>query len=178
MTQYAYHDSSQPDPKPVIGWYDTELYRYQSLPDPSNLLEMSQEQWAKRQDGLWAVQSGTLVPYSPPAPAPSLAQRAATLLVGGLDIVSTGDPSLSATYPCDLMAQQQISAEVVSILLNGTFTDGGPSIEWRDAAGGDHALSADQFKALATAIAAFVTACAKCVAGQSTTLPSARSEIS
>jgi hypothetical protein len=178
MTQYAYFDFMQPDPKPVLGWYDTEVFRYPNLPDTSNLLEMSPNQWATRQDGLWAVEGGNLVPYSPPIPAPSIAQQAVALQAGGLAVSSSSDSALDATYPCDSLAQQHVSAEVVSLLLNGTFTDGATTISWLDVEGNAHELSIDQFKALATAIAVFVTGCARCASGQSTTLPSNAATIS
>jgi hypothetical protein len=177
MTQYAYFDPTKPDPKPVLGWYDTTWAHYPNLPDASNLLGMSQQQWAARLGGLWAVQGGTLVPYSPPVPAPSLAQQAATMLAGGLMVSSSGDGALNATYPCDSLTQQHVSAEIVSLLLNGTFTDGATTISWLDAAGNAHALSIDQYKSLATALAAFVTSCVRCISGQSTTLPSNQATI-
>jgi hypothetical protein len=177
MTQYAYFDATQPDPKPVIGWYDTSLYHYPNLPAAANLLEMSTGAWERRLEGLWAVSGGALVPYSPPAPAPSLAQQAASLQAGGLAVASSSDGAIDATYPCDALAQQYVSAEVVSLLLNGKFTDGATAISWLDAAGSTHELSIDQFKSLATAIAVFVTGCARCVSGQSTSLPSSTAKI-
>lgn len=81
MTQYAAFDSTQSDPKPVIGWYDTGFATYPNLPVAANLLEMTPAQWAARMTGSWAVSSGALVAYTPPAPPPpTLAQQAATLL--------------------------------------------------------------------------------------------------
>jgi hypothetical protein len=108
-----------------------------------------------------------------PPPAPTLAQQAAALLFGGCHVTSTGTPALSATYPCDPTAQQQINAEITSILLNGTFADGETTIGWLDATGASHTFSIAEFKALATEIAAFVSGCIKVINGQSTTLPSA-----
>lgn len=126
----------------------------------------------------WTYSSGTFTPPTPPAPpAPTLAQQAAALIAAGLTITSTSTSSLDGTYATDPVSQQHISAEVTSILLNDTFTDGTSSIAWLDAAGASHTFTVAQFKTFATAVAAFVSACLKCVNGQSTTLPSASATI-
>ena len=81
MTQYAAFDSTQPDPKPVTGWYDTGFATYPNLPVAANLLAMTQAQWAARLTGAWAVSGGTLVAYTPPAPPPpALVHQAAAML--------------------------------------------------------------------------------------------------
>jgi hypothetical protein len=124
----------------------------------------------------WTYTGGTFA--APPAPpAPTLAQQAQTLLGAGLAITSTATPALNATYRTDATTQQNVSAEVTSILLNGTFADGGASVAWQDAGGASHSFSVAQYKTLATAVAAFVAGCLKVVNGQSTTLPAASATI-
>lgn len=67
MAKLAAYDSSQGDPAPVIGWYDTDIINYQTLPPET--LEMTEDEWAARRDGHWAVSGGSaLVPYTPPPP--------------------------------------------------------------------------------------------------------------
>jgi len=121
------------------------------------------------------VTSGAVTMGAPAAP--TLAQQAATALAAGLTITSTATAALDATYPASALAQQQINAEVTSILLNGTFADGTATIGWLDVTGASHAYTIAQFKTLATAIGAFVSGCVKCINGQVTTLPSASTTI-
>ena len=178
MPQYAYFDPDSPSPHPVLGWYDTEKLHYSSLPGGGNLIEMTPEQWAARLTGQWAVDRRSLVPYSPPAPEPTLAQQAAALLATGLTVTSGSDANINGTYPCDPVSQQRMQAEVISIFMSETFADGEASTSWIDVDGVPHApFSIIQFKSLATAIGAFVAGCTKCITGQSTTLPSSTAEI-
>jgi hypothetical protein len=106
-----------------------------------------------------------------PAPSPTLAQQALALLSAGCAIVSTGTPALDGTYPTDAASQQYVTSEVTSILLNGTFTDGATDLAWIDVSGTPHDFTIPEFKALATALAAFVTGCVKCTTGQADALP-------
>ena len=69
MPKYARFDSTITEgPAPVLGWLDTDLVSYPSLPPDADLLEMTAEQWARRMKGCWAVEAGDLV--SAPAPVP------------------------------------------------------------------------------------------------------------
>jgi hypothetical protein len=124
----------------------------------------------------WTYDGKTFAP-PPPPPSPTLAQQAAALLAGGLAVTSTATPALNATYPTTQAVQQQVIAEITSILLNGAFADGASTIEWPDVTGIGHAFDVAQFKALASVIAAFVSNCIKCMNGQSATLPSATATI-
>ena len=123
----------------------------------------------------WAVNNGALVAYTPPVPAPTLAQQAAASLSVGLAITSTATASLDATYPCNANAQAQLSAEVISLMLNGTFADGTDTIDWVDITGTGHTMSIAQFKTVATAIGAYVSGLTKCINGQASAMPSPRS---
>jgi hypothetical protein len=70
-----------------------------------------------------------------------------------------------------------IQAETVSILTNGTFTNGQTTRNWPNAEGSFQPFTIAQFKALATAIAqyldALATALATASAGGSPSWPSA-----
>lgn len=174
MTQYAYFRSADPAPSPVIGWYDTGEFAYASLPAADDLLEVTAEQWTGHfaNPSGWAVSNGALVTYTPAPQTPTLAQQAQALLAAGCAITSTSTPALDSTYATDATSQQHVQAEITSILLNGTFADGTTSIAWLDASNVAHTFTIAEFKALATALAAFVSACLKVVNGQATVLPS------
>lgn len=110
--------------------------------------------------------------YAAAAAAAVLAASAQAALAAGCQIVSTGNPStLDGTYPVDAASQAYVNAEVTSILLNGTFTDGTSSAAWLDVSNAAHTFSLAQFKTLATALGAFVTGCLKVINGQSASLP-------
>lgn len=61
MAQYAWFDSSKPDPKPILGWIDTSSLFYPSPPPEGNLLEVTASQWIARLSNIWAVSGGELV---------------------------------------------------------------------------------------------------------------------
>lgn len=124
------------------------------------------------QPGIGWAYSGTA--FAPPSqPAPTLSQQAMRLLATGLTITSSSTPALDGVYSASATVQQQINAEVTSILLNNTFTDGTNSIEWLDTTGSPHTFTIAQFKTLATAIAAFVSGCVKVMNSRATVLPAA-----
>ena len=110
-------------------------------------------------------------------PAPSLAAQAAALLAGGLTVTSTGTSTLNGVYACDATAQQHISAELISVMLNGTFADGTGTVQWQDISGALHGFTVAQWKPLAVAIGVFVAAAIKVQIGASTTLPTASATI-
>jgi hypothetical protein len=170
MSKYAYFNPSL-SPSPVLGWYDTDNFTYPKLPPDNSLLALSEMQWQSRLNNNYAVQDGQLIVYTPPAPIPTLAQQAGNLLAAGCQINSTSTPSLNGVYSCSASAQSFTQAEVISILLNNTFTDGTTSIAWLDMSGNPHTFTIDQFKSFASGIASFVTACQRCITGQSTSLP-------
>ena len=120
----------------------------------------------------WSYANGTFT--APPAPVRTLAQQAAALLSGTVTVTSASTPSLNGTYTITATDQAHLDAEITSILLNGIFADGTSTVEWPDTATPpvNHAFTVAQFKTLASAIAAFVAACAKCINGVSATLPS------
>lgn len=109
MPQYAYFDSTATPPAPVLGWFDTDRFNYPNLPDQSNLLELTTDQWNARQTGLWAVSSGTLVSYTPPMSLPQQAQIAlAAALAQGIAVTSVTLPVVNGTYALDGYSTGQI----------------------------------------------------------------------
>lgn len=69
MPRYAYFDPSTPEPRPVLGWYDTDALYYPNLPAADHLLQMTDEQWDGRMDTPM-IKGGTLV-KAPPLPPPT-----------------------------------------------------------------------------------------------------------
>ncbi len=115
--------------------------------------------------------------YPPGWPA-SLAEQAIARLATGLAVTSAGTPALSATYAVDAAAQAHIQAEVIAILLNGSFADGSASVAWPDTAGVIHDFAdVAAFKGFAAAVSAYVAALFKVINGTSTALPAATATI-
>jgi hypothetical protein len=121
----------------------------------------------------WTYANGALV--APPAadPAPlSLAQQAQMAMGLGFAVTSTGSPSLNATYPVDPQTQALISAELLAVLVNGTFADGTTSLNWPDSTGTLRTFpSVAEFKIFAAACGAYVATLYKVINGTLTSLP-------
>ena len=182
MPQYAQFDSTKTAPVPVSGWIDTDNFPLGTMPAASNLLLLTEAQWAERMNEVWAVSGGALVSYIPPPPAltaaQQLAQQAAALIAGGLAVTSTATAALSGTYAADTTTISYVNSELNSILLNGTFADGTSTVEWPDSSGTLHAFDVAQFKTLAAALGAFVAGIRKCMIGVAgATLPAATAAI-
>lgn len=65
MPKFAYYDPTMEQPAPVLGWYDTDLFDYgANLPDPSQLLALSQDEWVAR-GSTPCVTGGKLAPWPP-----------------------------------------------------------------------------------------------------------------
>jgi len=114
------------------------------------------------QDGWSATLNGqTWIFDAPPSPpSPTLAQQARGAAIGGLIVALSGSVALAATlFPTDRVTQQKLSAVVTTIAATGTFPGGATSYPLKDADGGWHTLTIDQYKVVAGAIAAYVAAC-------------------
>jgi hypothetical protein len=124
----------------------------------------------------------TLVPYVVPTPEPvpgaAAAAAAGVAFAAGLAVTSTATPALNGTYPIDPATQAHMQAEVIAILLNGTFADGTGTVVWADTGGEPHTFgSVGEFKVFASTIAAYVAALYKYASGILTTLPTATATI-
>jgi hypothetical protein len=111
MPKLAQFDPSVVDPKPIIGWYDTDTYTYTDLPDAGSLLVLSEDQWDARLTAFsWVINGG--VPMPAPPPAVSMAEQASvaltTRLAAGIAITSAGLPSATGTYALDLTSTAQV----------------------------------------------------------------------
>lgn len=79
----------------------------------------------------------------------------------GLVLTSTGTSALNGTYACDADAQAEVMAEVAYLNSTGgaDFSNGLATIDWTDAAGGDHTFDPAHFVPFAQAMARYVTGC-------------------
>jgi hypothetical protein len=158
MPKYAQFDP-QITPAPVCGWYDTDEFDYANLPPQREMLEMSEEQWSLRLDGLWAVQVGVLVPYTRPPPVLSLAQSSVVAMAEGLTVSLTGSASLQPTlFPIDPLTQAKLAAVATIINTTGGFPGGAGEYPIKDSAGEWHVFTLNEYKAVAGAIATYVAA--------------------
>lgn len=186
MTQYAYFDSTISGQSPVIGWYDTGVAKYPNLPAASDLLELTATQWKARNTGAWAVNTTTspksLVSYTPPAPVPTLAQKAQALITAGLTITSTATPALNGTFAVASgvpFGREDIGTEAQFVSTFSEFTNGTTAIKWPLIDGRTFVKFADtaSFMSFAKAAAQFYAACQAVIATGTGTLPPATATI-
>ncbi len=180
--QYAQYNPTL-SPAPVTGWFDAAEFDYPNLPPASDLFELTAAQWAAHfsNPSGWAVQNGALVAYTPPTPAPTLAQQAAALIAGGLAITSTGTPALDGTYIVASgvpFGREDIGTEAQFISTFSEFTNGTQTLEWPLKDGTFVTFSSTgAFLNFAKAAAQFYAACQGVIATNSGTLPSASADI-
>ena len=162
MAYLAQYDPATPAPAKVIGWYNTSKRIYPNLPPATNLLEISEVEW----DGHyanpngWAVSAGALVQYTPPPPVLTLAQQAANAAISGITITLSGTMTLAATrFPTDAATQRKLAAVITALVATGDFPSGMLSYPMIDATGTWHTFTIAQYKAVAAAVASFVSAC-------------------
>lgn len=123
MPRFALTDPAAPAPRDVLGWYDTDLFYYPTLPD--GLIPVPDETWERRLDRPQCVaDDGTFVDAPEPPPAPvilrmldalefrrrlTLAERGAITLAAA-QALAAGDPSLQVGLD-DLSAARQVDLD-------------------------------------------------------------------
>jgi hypothetical protein len=174
MPRFARFDSSiKTRPSPVLGWLDTDLVHYPSPPSEADLLEVTDAQWAGRMEGLWAVQTGILVAYTPPPPPPlTPAQQAGVALNQPVTVQCETHPELDAAYANSAAIRQAMTGVVAQINAGLGLPGGGQTFNWPDADGMGRAWPATEFVAFATAVAHFAYACTQTAGGFDDTVPS------
>ena len=119
---------------------------------PVDAVDISDETWASYAlasppNGmmLGADENGqpTWVPV-PPVPPPSQSELADAMLKAGIQIVSTGTPSLDGTYPCDAASTAEETGLLVA-LVAGLQWPNGVAVRV-DVDGNAHAFPPDDFK--------------------------------
>ncbi|MDA8095597.1 MAG: hypothetical protein M0T84_17150 [Betaproteobacteria bacterium] len=113
------------------------------------------------------------------APVLTPAQQAVRLLAGTVTVSSRSTPAINGSYSITPNDQAHINGVVTGILLNGRFPGGASAYDWPDASGAVHSFpSVMEFKAFATAVLGFISACYRAINGTSATLPSNTLDIS
>ena len=183
MTQYAQYNPAL-SPAPVIAWFDTDEFDYPNLPPASDLLEVTPAQWADRltNPSGCAVSNGALVAYTPPVPAPTLAQQAAAAIGAGLTITSTGTPALNGTYAVASgvpFGREDIGTEAQFVSTFSEFTNGTTTLQWPLIDGKTFVTfpTTASFMAFAKAAAQFYAACKAVAATGAGSLPAASATI-
>ncbi len=105
MPKYGHLESTDP---PIVAFYDTDALHYPSL--PSDLVELSDEDWALRLTGSrWTLAGGRLVAVPPSAEqAAGNAVRAA--IDAGIEIHSASNSTITGFYALDSQTLDQIGA--------------------------------------------------------------------
>ena len=80
----------------------------------------------------------------PPSPPPTNSQMAAAMLATGIAIVSTGNPSLNGTYPCDALASSQEGSLLAALTAGLEFPNG--VVVRVDTSGNPHGFPPTDFK--------------------------------
>lgn len=126
MPKFAQYDPTAQQPAPVLGWYDTDIMSYRSMPSSAELLALTDAQWATRFDTPY-VQNGTLVAVSAPTLAEAQVAKIAELtddcqatILGGYTSSALG---AVYTYPSKPTDQQNMIASVLASLLPGVSAD-------------------------------------------------------
>lgn len=94
---------------------------------------------------------------APVIPSLTLAQEASAALATGLTITLSGTVALAAAvFPTDQTTTGKIGQVVLALGATGAFPGGAETYPLKDASGTWHTFTAAQYKAVATAIAAYV----------------------
>lgn len=97
-----------------------------------------------------------------PAPTPTAPQKAAsdanTKFAAGVQIISTSNPALNATYALDPVSQQFISAAYNGIRGGDGLPGNGTTFAYADSTGAAHAFDATHFLTFAKAVRDYVYA--------------------
>ena len=147
MPIYAWFNSQALQPSPVLGYYNTDLFSYPTLPPSQDLLIISPSQWTSVQQNLngWAVENSQLVPYEPPTNQ-TLSQQASEILgQETINLISTTYPMMNGYYTINPYYISMINSELISLLLTNTFTNGSTTIGWFDLSNAQHVMDQTQF---------------------------------
>ncbi len=147
MPQYAFFDNTVAAPYPVIGYFNTDAINYQNLPPALQLLELNAAQWAQTRlnPSGWYVSNGEFIKYTPPVIL-NLAQQAQKIISAAqITVSSVSYPSINGTYNIQQSTIIFINSELVSILTDGTFTNGETIVGWPDITGIEHNMTITEF---------------------------------
>lgn len=104
---------------------------------------------------IWKA-DGSPVPSAYAAPAVTPQDKFSSAIVAGVTLTWSSSTSLNGLWDADDQTQHELNSEIVSILLNGVFTNGQSTRVWLDYNYGAHTFTVAQFKLFATAIGGYV----------------------
>jgi hypothetical protein len=173
MPRYGQFDHLATAPAPVLGWYDTDVITYPSLPAMLDLLEVTDPTfWDNRLTGYWGVTSGAFVDITPVPPSPTLLQQSAiAALIAGIVLTSIATPALDGTYANDPGTVPQINGIVANIAAGLGLPSGTSTFLWLDTSNAGHAFTANDFKNFAAAISGYNYTLSLIVGGAILALP-------
>lgn len=164
MTRYARFDHTVIGVTPVTGWFDTGYVTYTVMPNPADLLTLTDDQWTagplSNPNG-WAVSGGTvLIPVAPPQASPLALARAAMAqrLTLGIAITSDSTPAVNAIYALDQTSTDQIFQIGLYAKQFGSFPGGLDTQYYPDITGLPHPFPVPVFVSFLQAVAALIAA--------------------
>lgn len=89
---------------------------------------------------------------APAVPSPTPTDILNTKISAGIQIVSTGTPSLNGTYPLGDGSEAQLTGILVGIAAGLGLPFGASTVPWADINGVPHNFTADQMKAFGSAV--------------------------
>jgi hypothetical protein len=171
MTQYAYYDHTITPTSPVIGWYDTAVFTYPSLPPMIDLIEVTDtDVWANRTSGQWGVNSGQVIPIIIPGPT-TLQLQASAALLAGIVLTSLNSGTLDGTYDVSPQSTQSMAGVLAGIGAGIGLPGGGATFLWPDTSGTPHAFNATNFKNFAAAASGYTYTLNQIIGGAILPLP-------
>ena len=123
--QYAYFNSTLPQPTPILGWMDFNQMQYQAPPPANDLLAVTPAQWAMKSQ-ITMINNGQLVMPTPESAASALATAisakdselaaaCSAAIVAGFYSSALG---VAYFYPSDPTSQFNLSGSVLDSLLS------------------------------------------------------------
>lgn len=125
----------------------------------------------------WTFTAPSTFSAPAPPPAPTAAELAIAALGTGLQIVSTGTPTLNATYALDSTTLDQVGALARDCAAGLGFPLGAQTFSYPDLSGNPHTFTPAAIQDLYKALRDYVFNLTVVISGQSNTLPPASTTI-
>jgi hypothetical protein len=176
VTRYAQFDHLVTPPCPVIGWYDTGVVTYPSLPPGYDLIEITDNDfWDNRfADGKsWGVQDNAFVDITgPPPDGPTQLQIDASAALGaGIQLTSIATPLLDGSYAVDAGTVSRINGIIGNIAGGLGLPGGDTTFLWNDTSNVGHSFTETDFKHFAAAIMNYTYPLSRILDGEILSLP-------
>jgi len=156
MPKYAYFDHTAAPPQRVMGWFDTDVVTYPTMPDDADLVELTDEEWAGRLAGFWTIVPGvgngvltSAEEAPPPTVPPTIDEVLAAKIADGIVITSLNDPdNLNCTMALDAQTMNEIGTVVLGVRSGMGFPGDLPVFVYPDLDGVPRTFNEDRIVAL------------------------------